>query len=413
MTWQDRLREAAYTPPSGSPRITFTYENVQKQTEKKTTAFEFPDVNGTFVQDLGHTGRRVPLRVIFWGDDHDLEAATFEAALLEKGAGLLEHPAYGSIDVVPFGAITLRNDLKTAGNQTIVEVSFFETTGLAYPLNQNDPASQVLAAIDEYNSAAAAQFADGVELETTVERGSFENQWQSLIDAARDGLKPIADTQQDVANQFDAIYQSINQSIDVLVRDPLTLAFQTGILLQAPARALTSIEARLDAYNNLASSVIGTGIATQGYDSENENNFKAGDFYASTYVSGSVLAVVNNQFQTKSEALTAAEGIINQLTQVVEWRDNNYESLDEIDTGELYQKLQEAVAIATGFLVEISFTLKQEKRFTLDRNRSVIDLVAELYGEVDDQLDLFISSNNLSGSEILELPAGREIVYYI
>ena len=49
----------------------------------------------------------------------------------------------------------------------------------------------------------------------------------------------------------------------------------------------------------------------------------------------------------------------------------------------------------------------------LGHNRTIIDLVAELYGSVDDQLDFLISSNDLTGDEILELPKGREIVYYI
>ena len=56
---------------------------------------------------------------------------------------------------------------------------------------------------------------------------------------------------------------------------------------------------------------------------------------------------------------------------------------------------------------------KLRRRVVLDRNRTIIDLAAELYGSVDDQLDFLINSNNLTGSEILELPRGREIVYYV
>ena len=78
-----------------------------------------------------------------------------------------------------------------------------------------------------------------------------------------------------------------------------------------------------------------------------------------------------------------------------------------------YQQLQEAAALTAGFLVFISFSLKQERRLVLDRARTVIDLAAELYGSVDDPLDFFIASNRLSGSEILELPIGREVVYYV
>jgi len=49
----------------------------------------------------------------------------------------------------------------------------------------------------------------------------------------------------------------------------------------------------------------------------------------------------------------------------------------------------------------------------LSRDRTIIDLVGELYGNIDDELDFFINSNNLSGNEILELPKGKEIVYYV
>jgi hypothetical protein len=126
-----------------------------------------------------------------------------------------------------------------------------------------------------------------------------------------------------------------------------------------------------------------------------------------------VVSVVNNQFVTKSEALQAAEVVLTQLDDVTAWRDQNFQSLGGVDTGGSYQKLQEAVALTAGFLVEISFSLKQERRIVLDRNRTIVDLAAELYGSVDDQLDFLINSNDLSGSEILELPRGREIVYYV
>ena len=55
MAWNDRLHEAAYNSPSGV-RILFDYENVRKSFDKKTTAFNFPDADGTFIQDLGHSG---------------------------------------------------------------------------------------------------------------------------------------------------------------------------------------------------------------------------------------------------------------------------------------------------------------------------------------------------------------------
>jgi len=406
MAWNDRIKEAAYTSPSGV-RTLFDYEDVSREFDKKTTAFNFPDADGTYVQDLGKSGRRYPLRLFFWGGDYDLRAAAFEDSLGERGAGRLEHPVYGTVDVVPFGTITRRDDLKTAANQAVIELAFFETIGLVYPTQQSDPGSQVLQAVDEYNAAAAEDFADGLSTDTAGKRVTLKNTFESLLGSVKSGLQTVADTQDNVRKQFNAVNDSINSSIDVLIGQPLNLAFQTSILIQAPARALGSITARLDAYGNLAN------LTISGNQPANENNFRARDLTASGAVTGSVLSVVNNQFDRKTDALQAAEDVLAQFERVNTWKDDNLVGLDIVDTGAAYQRLQEAVALTAGFLVEISFSLKQERRVVLDRARTIIDLSAELYGSVDDQLDFLILSNGLSGSEILELPRGREIVYYV
>lgn len=414
MSWNERIREAAYTSPSGT-RLLFAYENVKMSVDKKTSAFNFPDANGTFIQDLGHTGRKYALRMFFWGNDYDQEADAFTAALLEAGTSKLEHPIYGVIKVVPFGTIKRRDDLTTAANQAVIDVVFWETIDVVFPTGQTDPASAVLSSVSEYNEVAAIEFETVLDIDSATEQATFKNEYLALLDRASSGLQVIADTQENVQKQFDAINDSINKGIEILIGDPLTLASQTVIMLQAPARALTSIAARLRAYGDLATLIITGDNAVQepGLGSDNSNTFHTNDLYASAYVTGSIVSVVNNQFGTKTDALAAADLVLQQFADVAAWRDDNFQSLGEVDTGSAYQQLQEAVALTAGFLVEISFSLKQERSIVLTRPRTIIDLVAELYGSIDDQLDFFIDSNNLTGSEILELPRGREIVYYV
>lgn len=408
MAWQDRLKEAAYTSPSGN-RITFDYENVSKNFDKKIAAFNFPDADGSYIQDLGHSGRRYPLRVIFWGNDYDLDAQVFESLLQERGTGKLDHPIYGTVDVVPFGTIKQRDDLKTSANQAIIEVVFWETIGLVYPISQTDPASEALKAVNDFNDKISNELENTINLNTAFEKSNFKNTYDNLLTIAASGLQSIADTQDDVKSQFDAIFDSINNSVDVLISDPLTLAFQTTRLIQLPALAITLINARISAYSDLSDSI----FSGSGASVNTINDLHTNDLYASTYVTGSILSVINNNFVTKTEAIEAAESVIEQFDNLKTWRDDNFKLFNEIDTGEAYQKLLDAVALTAGFLVEISFSLKQERRFILTRNRTIVDLVAELYGELDNQFDFFIESNELSGSEILELPKGREIVYYI
>ena len=414
MNWETRIREAAYNSPSGA-RFTFDYENVRQTVDKKTTAFEFPDVSGTYVQELGHSGRKYPLRMFFWGADYDLEAAAFEAALLESGTGKLEHPMYGVIDVVPFGTIARRDDLKTAANQAVIEVTFWETIDLLYPSSQGDPVSTVLNAISEFNAVSSFQLDSVVDSSTASLRANFKNNYEFIFNTTVIALNEVASLQEDVSDQFDAIKDSITQGIDILLGDLSTLGFQTNLLIQSPARVLIDIQSRFSAYSDLIQSII-TGvnaIVTPSLDSKNANKFFNNELYVNAYVTALVISSVNNQFITRASALEAAELIIDQFDQATVWRDDNFQSLGIIDTGESYQKLQESVALCAGFLVEISFSLKQERSIILTRARTIIDLCAELYGVVDERLDFLIATNNLSGSEILELPAGREIVYYV
>lgn len=415
MSWNDRIREAAYTSPGGI-RQTFGYENVSKTIAKKTAEFNFPDADGTYVQDLGRTSNKFNLRLFFSGGECDLQAEAFEALLLERGTGRLEHPMYGIFDVVPFGDINRRDDLKTAANQTVLEVSFFETTGLIYPSPSTDPGTQVLKTIDEYNEAAAEEFEDTIALDTELQKVTLKEKILSAVAAVKDGLQAVADFQDNVKKQFDAIVASVNGGIDLLIAEPLSLANQMVQLAQAPARALSSIRARLDGYRNLFDDLIGAGDSTDG------NDLRTNDLSASSYVSGQIISAVNTEFTTKTEALNVALELLETLDDLITWRDGQFaiqSAVDTglndpvVDTGGAFQKISEAVALAAGYLVEISFSLKQEKRVTLDRPRTMIDFVAEVYGSIDENLDFFITSNELTGDEILELPAGREVKYYV
>jgi prophage DNA circulation protein len=418
MSWQDRIKQAAYNSPSGDERIVFDYEDITKSVGKKTNAFEFPDVNGTYIQDLGNTGRRYPFRIIFWGDDHDLLSNQLENMLLENGIGILEHPVYGSIDVIPFGDINFKNDLKTETNQTVVEVTFWETIKLVYPIDQKNLTSEILDSVSKHNNDSAELFEDVLNLDSVIEKSVFKNEYTSLLDNVSLVMESVVSEQASIQKQFNVVNDSINNSIDILVSDPLTLAFQTNILIQLPARSSSAIADRLNAYNNLFQSVItgANSISASSSDSRNKNTFYTKDLYASTYITGSVISTIDTQFITKIDALLTAEKIINQMDDFIAWRDTNFASLSIVDTGESYQQLQNAVSLTVGFLIDLSFSLKQERRVILESPRTMVELIAELYPfetVIDDELDFFIQSNNLTGSEILELPRGRELVYYV
>lgn len=410
--WQDRLRKAFYVSPSGE-KLPFLYENVKQTQTLRGSSFEFPDADGTFVQRIGNSGRRFPLRIILSGSDYDIQAGKFNKALLESGVGSLEHPIYGVIKVIPLGELERIDNLKTAANQAIFEVTFFETTGLLYPTSQKDGVNETKEAVDDYNEAESEALEDNTILDTANDRANFLNDYNNAKAAFTTQLSKIAAETEEVEKQFNAINDSINNGIDELIADPLLLGFQTVLLIQSPARAASLILDRLDAYTSLVGLIVGKEPAIAGLDNSASNSFHNDDLYCSAYITGQVVSVINNQFQTKSDAIAAADVILTNFDNYTAWHDDNFESLNELDTSAAYQNLLKAVSLAAGFLVQISFSLKQERKIILDRNRSIIDLTYELYGEVDLNLDFFINSNNLTGDEILELPKGKEIVFYV
>lgn len=415
MAWQDRLQEAKVTSPLGSEFV-FIYENVSKSFDIKGTVFNFPDANGSYAQGLGFTGTRYPLQLIFSGSDYDLLADAFEDAIKETGTFRLDHPVYGSVNVVPIGKVSRTDNLKTSGNQAVFTLSFFDTINEIYPIAQVDGKATVKADLLAFNKAQADDLEDKLKLGTELDRQTFLSRFKNRLDTVKSGFQIIVDAQKKVSDKFNDVYNSINGSLNILVFLPATLAFQTAILLQTPGLLAESLKARLDGYKNIIDGLTVGDNKTQipGLGNSADNNFQNDKLYADSAISGYVNSVINFQFDTKTQALETAEELLIISNQVNTWREENNESLGILDTGESYQAIQKMVADTVGFLVQISFTLKQEIFLTLDRDRTFIDLCAELYGNVEDEtLDFFINTNNLSGSEYLEIKKGKQVVYYV
>lgn len=423
MTWKNRLRQAAYFPPeSPNTGLPFEYEDVSRETDKRTAPFEFPNVDGAYVQDNGFGSQKFPLRCIFSGPDCDVLASEFEAALLQTGAGRLSHPLYGEFDVVPFGAIGRSDNLKSGGNQSVVTVTFWQTTRLVYPTTQLDARSLLQQSTDEFVSTVGpAQFEDSVDTSDSFFRANLKEKTQAVLGTVEGALRTASEATEDVNRAFRDAQDAINLSLDILVGQPLNLAQQLCNLIALPGRAITGFADRLAGYQRFArtlfdskagdpASALGFGIALEATNTAND--FYLTDLNAGAAINGALVAVLETEFETRTQALEAAVSIVELFDEFVTWREAGYAAL-ECDVGTAYQGLQEGVALAAGLIVEISFTLLPERVLVLQRRRTLIDVASQVYGAVDDDtLNRLINTNDLTGSQILELEAGDRIVYY-
>lgn len=437
--WQTRLRPAAYTSPKKRTRIKFEYEDVSREFDLRGTAHEFPQVNDAFVQRTGFGPRRYPMTCYFSGKDHDLVASAFEAALMEEGTGVLEHPLYGTLrNVVPFGTVTRNDALATAANQSVVQVTFWTTTGAVWPSSEPNGRNEILAALGNFNVVAAQSWAIKAPAKNALAKAGLIATIKGYLKTVSGAMSAVSSSVTSIRREMQDIQDAINFGIDVLIGQPLLLAQQISNLIQAPARAIAGISSRLDGYSRLATDVFGSsggdpalkleaGSSLSARLEAIANDFHTADLFAANAVAGSVLATVAPPqpgapptFTTRRQAIAAAAAVAEQFEALVAWRDEGFEALGgaeglsegQVDTGESYQALQQLVAITMGYLVQASFGLQAERQIVLDRPRTIIDLAAELYGSVDDKIELLITSNDLTGDEILELPAGKAIVYY-
>lgn len=430
MAWQDRVRRGAYAGPSGDI-IEFDFEDVSRETTKRTAAFQFQGVNESYVQDNGYGGRRYPLRCIFWGDECDRIATAFELLLLEPGVGTLTHPLYGTFDVVPFGTITRRDALKSAGNQAIVEVTFWTTTGVVYPTAGPSLLNEVELSVANFNAQLAQSYGESLQNETATERANLRGTVDAGVRTANEYLRKPAEALEKGAQEFNAWQITISRGISALVGNPVLLAGQVTQMIQGPARALIGIENQIVAYADFIRSIINSdtgqpwrqvcACSNPRRQVTMANDWYTADLFALNGLVSMAIAAISAEYKARPEALSVADYLLDELEALVAWREQGFSTLggpgygariNVLDTGAAYQAAQETIAYCAGYLVTLAFTLAAERAIVLDRPRTIIDLAAELYGEVDEKLDFLIDTNNLTGSEILELPRGREIVWY-
>ncbi|AAQ96484.1 hypothetical protein [Vibrio phage VP16T] len=416
MVWQTRLREAAYTPPSGN-RLTFIYTSVSEEFDQKGGPFDFAGADGTFVQFLGVTGRRYPMTIIVSGDDYDLDAAAWMQALAEQGEAILEHPAYGRLTVAPVGTVKRSENFVNGAGQATIEVTLFETTGAVYPTPQQDPVAAVEQAVADADAAAAAELAAAPYAETVAEEASFIDAINDTLTTVDNALRTAYQVADNVERQARQVQDSINRAIDVLVAQPLSLASQVQQLIQLPGRIVSQATARLSAYGDLAGQIAGS------FDSDGNERperriaatrqqLYANNLAALSTATSTALASIRTEFTSQEEAIEQAGQLLDMLDDLAAWRDQSFNALNQVDNGAGWQATQQAVATAAGALVDISFGLQRQRVYVADRPRNIVELAYQLYGEVDSRLDELINNNNLSGDEIIEIPRGREVTYY-
>lgn len=407
MAWTDRIQTAAYISPSGT-RFEFEYENVSIESDKKTGTFIFPELNGQYIQDLGRSGRRFPFNIFFSGSEYDIDSNSFFQALEEKGIGTLEHPLYGVRKVIPTGTIQRRDDLVTAANQAIFTITFSETiVNINFPSSDLNDKTDIQNSVSELGDDLSEQYTNNMNLDDAGDAVNAQNDLLDKKDALTQILENLSSINEDIENSMNTISNSLDNDVVNMIINPGGIADQIITLVNTPSNIVTNIETMIEGYG----SVIDMILPNIGTIEANENDYHNSNLILCASLGAIALSCLNAEFFNRPQAIETADKIIDIFDNISEYIDNQIIGLEINDTGEMYTTLQDVYSKTLGYLVRLSFDLPKKIYLTLTEDRQLIELVSELYGDLD-MIDFFIQTNDLTSDEIEILPLGKEIIYF-
>jgi prophage DNA circulation protein len=410
-------QKASYKGPNGFA-VDFEYDDIESTVEKKAAVFENAVGNGTYVQSNGHTSGRFPMQCIFSGLGYEILAEAFLSLLLQDGEGVLTHPIHGDVNVVPVGSISRADPLKTGAGQIIYQVEFYETTGLQ--IGETGGLDQ---AFDALIFAAAAAFTEGIQLADAVDRAGFRSKLASVMNTVSNAMSRASGAVTKVQNGIEDVGDSINRGIDTLLGEPLALARQCQILIGEPRRISSLAKNKITGYSNLASDIFtGTFAEPSKYAKDLINTFHLNKLVARSIVANTAMMMTESkEYLTKGDYIDAAESLKEIADAYQVWHDASYDSLEletisapNLDVGGGHGELSRLVAAASADLLSKALKAKTELREPLRSDRTPIDLCFELYGTSKfEVLNDFVNSNQLAGDELILIPRGREIAWYV
>jgi hypothetical protein len=430
MSYLTRLRPViTLTAPEGGEPFEAKWRGSPKTLEKKLGMFDYPGILGTVVQDLGVRSWLYPMTIFFDGADNDIEANRFQLALSQTGQWSVIHPVYGFRGLQLISA-TERDMPVDEGGYTAFQLEWIEPIDPATLQTAAELSDQIGFQSDLVNGSAADQFLENIRNLSATDAFSISAAVDKITGPIDSILGPIAAASDAVFETQNQIQQGLQAVLNAAVLQPLSLVGQIQQLVQNPLRAITDIKTRLNAYGNLAGELFGMTPGTT--DNFNRNQGAVQELtFASIMVSNAKIANtppsrtgVPNVGGLRSRA--AVNDTANQIAQThIELNDKLEETqtvfedqpitnqwISQRDTH--YQTAQLA-GLSVAYLISSSFDLNVERRQVLNRPRATVALAMELYdgpGEDDQNIDLFIESNDLHGDDILRIPAGREVVFY-
>ena len=420
-----RLRPGRFTSPAGV-QSSFLYDNLSRSRGKKTSAHEVSDADTTIIQDSGTTLLVFPLDVYFVGENGDQEADIFFKSLTEErytpdAPGVLNHPRWGDVPVIPFDAIEQTEAYTTGSGIFRVTVTLRETKSTSRPLSaklspeylekaSRFSLSRAIEQAEKMVTTAKAAYAKA----KAVVRSKVKIITDKIITGVADGLTGLAD---DVRREVDASKAGILELINISAAIPEIIGATSDIVRTITSFPQDSADLFLqivDMTNDILND-FGEDISNASTPTDSANVAYILQGIGTACVLGIANAAIMINYETREtvgKSIDDISGAYSDYLAVLQSAGNIDGSKFAVDHDTL-SGLHGVVYDTITYLTNASFDLKLKRTYTLTAPSDPVTLCWKYYRDIShDTLDFFARTNKLVNYDFIEIPAGREVAIY-
>jgi hypothetical protein len=406
MAWKDNLQSVFTIITGDNSSYTPLWTPTSKALEWNISEFEFPEQEGTLVIKRKRKGRRIPIEFYFQGDDHLDLAQRFENSANDTRPWRVQHPYYGTI-VCQCPQLSIDHSLYNVSKFT---GTLIETITEDNPRSTIDPVDKINADKERLDASFVEAF-DVVPNATDINTLSANNN-RLYTEGARQVKDPIQ------ASDYFNAFNTANSAINNATAQPLNAIRTTQAVINAPALFASSVQGRVallsSQFNRLRTTV--STITTRSGKKIYENN-------AGGVVSALALASANpieGDYKNATQVLEVISPILDAYNAYIE----DLDSLQTDNGGSPDSYIPNATALI-GLNSLINFTIsnlftsalsaKQERSIILDVDSNWIIVAHRVYGglNIDQNIVDLIEANKSGLNELIQIPKGRRIIYYL
>ena len=413
MSWIDDIEHKSLKITTGDGEIYFPkWKEAAKSRDYNISIFDFMNIEGSLVRRAKPKALTMTLILYFDGEDCVDRSNNFEISARDSRRWTIDHPFYGSLYVHPISLAVDNTEL----NLSKITVPVIETLIETYPQGTvYAPGTIQLKQLQNFTYCSdfcSYDMLDGTDdADVTTKLQDFLFNYNSVMASA---WSVTTD-----ALPYKNYFRVALNTLDNIASTPLQIIRAIQSLINFPATATQTVQARFNIYKEALQNVINSivGINPGARTLSDKNNF---ELLGSMIIASMMYSAGLGTYQNLADVFLMQSRLGDVYSSYV----NTVESSLTADAGaensyvpnyDIAQSLDDLYNYTIVALLIIGLITQQKRSIILEKDSNLILLTHRFYGldNADVNIQKFMSDNNICINEIFNIKKGREIIYYV